>query len=930
MSIDNKKIDAFYSLLQIPLFIIEDDDKLYTSDIIKLECTDKCPGCDHFIKSKLKNDNNDLLTCKSNYSFIKISIGQNTIFCGPFTIGRSNDENSDRTNLIRDIHPEYIDNLTLIIKNFFKEINSFQENSYSQVLKLFSNLLNDNTGTYIIDFVNNLCKLSSSDRVILYKNEMDSFFLTGNPIVASSMGKSLEFNERILYNNIPDRVMKKLRNNNYVYENGIELKEEFYEIYEFFNCRSFILLPIFFSNNLKGLLVFINDDISNRDKNAIKFCEKTAQLISYYFEKKFHETNSKENEKKYRAIFYNMIDSFFQISIDGKISLVNPSAMKLLKIKEAKQIIGKNISEFIPNSSQKDFLFSHILTHSRTIGFPVTLMDNNNLQIEAEITAYQIKDQNGNLTGIEGTIRDLSRVKNAEKKGELHQNYLNTVIDNLPLGIFAFKADDPHTIYIWNKEMEHLFYYKREIVIGEGIKSTFNDMFYDRIVKSSDKMLKSNKKISIIKRFFITTEKGHFTAKIVLVPIKQVIADESNEDTTIIGIIEDITESILNENKLKKAINNAEAANVAKSQFLANMSHEIRTPLNGILGFAQILSEELKDKDELTDYTSTIISSGKNLLAILNDILDLSKIESNSVTINKSFHSLRELISEIKDIYQFESQKNNIDFLIDINENIPTLLYIDINKIRQVLFNLLGNAFKFTSEGSISVVINLSSKNQTSCDISIDIIDTGIGIDDNYQKLIFEPFQQQDNKSTRNYGGTGLGLTITKKLIEMMNGNISLKSKKNHGSDFSIFLPNILFKNNLTTLDSDLIFNKLTGKKLFYYCQSETEINEMAQFFEQYNLLISLIISERQFEKQLETNRPDIIIMHFEELSNEAISIIEYLSTLICYDIEPVKILIIDYFDQKKLEFIKDNFNDYIIGANDKDELLYRIDNLLG
>lgn len=336
--------------------------------------------------------------------------------------------------------------------------------------------------------------------------------------------------------------------------------------------------------------------------------------------------------------------------------------------------------------------------------------------------------------------------------------------------------------------------------------------------------------------------------------------DKSERATRFIGILQDISERKKVEVELKSAKDEAEEANMAKSQFLANMSHEIRTPMNAIMGLAHLVSKSDLD-DFQKNYISKIEASSKILLRIINDILDFSKIEARKLEIENIKFNLYKVFENVSSLYTPSASNKGIDINFDIGEGVPDLLRGDPLRLEQIISNLITNAIKFTSKGEINVAVKSAEERADSVKLHFSVSDTGIGIKEDQIQKLFTAFTQADNSTTRKYGGTGLGLTITKQLVELMNGEIWVESQYGEGSTFQFFMtfdkvPDIVKPNYE-------MYPDLQGKKVLVVDHNKTSLMIIERMLRSFLFDVTAINSPFEVIELLEKNNFDLLIIDF-------------------------------------------------------------------
>ena len=326
--------------------------------------------------------------------------------------------------------------------------------------------------------------------------------------------------------------------------------------------------------------------------------------------------------------------------------------------------------------------------------------------------------------------------------------------------------------------------------------------------------------------------------------------------------------------ELENALSKAEVANKAKSTFLANMTHEIRTPMNSILGFTQILKEKSHDP-EIQKYLETINTSGQSLLRIINDVLDLSRVESGKFTLDYSRFNILRLIEETMNMYAEDVLSKNITMKFDHIDECPEFIYLDKDRLRQVLINIIGNAVKFTEEGLVEVKLTLEMVGPKDADVTIEVKDTGIGIPKENLESIFGQFEQAYDIHMH-YGGTGLGLAIAKQLVEMMNGTLEVNSTEGLGADFKISLSKVGIVDEADEVEAE-------KKKQYHFEPAKVMVVDECQvtrdLFEAYLSVTRLTVRsyESSFDalKDLSSFKPNLIITEINMRSMDGFQLAE-------------------------------------------------------
>lgn len=540
------------------------------------------------------------------------------------------------------------------------------------------------------------------------------------------------------------------------------------------------------------------------------------------------------------------------------------------------------------------------------------------------VTVSAVKDSNGVPIQIIGQVIDITESKIARKELIKNEELLRSILESTS-----------DCISIWDKDYNYQYINKaalrnvgteHENLIGKNIKISF-EKYPDLLpiwIERLDTVFSTQKLIQVEDTVPVRGELKYIESTIF--PVQS-----SQGEAFSVGVVyRDITERKIAEAELKKAKETAENANRSKSLFLANMSHEIRTPMNAIIGFSELLGGLIVD-DKQKNYISAIKTSGKNLLTLINDLLDLSKIEAGKMEILYTSVDPRIILSEIVQIFSIKFQEKGLTYEIEIDDDLPATLVLDEIRIRQVLLNLVGNAIKFTHAGSVKIKLAFTPLPSESeyIQINIAVIDTGIGIPKSEQTKIFKSFAQQKGQDRKAYGGTGLGLAISNRLIEMMEGTISLESTPNKGSCFEICLPRVKIcqrKPHSYTKKpysiNKVLFNK---EKILVVDDVESNRTLLKEILGKMNLNIIEASNGQEAVLLAMEYKPNLIIMDIRMPVMSGIEATHTLRKLAVFKKTPI-IALTASLDNRSIETIQDNgFDGYLPKPVDIPSLLGEI-----
>lgn len=524
---------------------------------------------------------------------------------------------------------------------------------------------------------------------------------------------------------------------------------------------------------------------------ALSFLMVVLVLLKVMRENKLRriaEQKSKESEWRYRGLIENSAVVMYRARLDGSIDYISNKCYMLTGY-EPIEFSGRPLFFLVQDEwKEKVRQFYHRQIQQKTYEtlyeFPIQTKEGAIRWIEQSMV---LLEDNGKPLGFQGIVKDITEKKEAEAalkaaedeiriRQEEYQFRLQAILDNIPMTVCI--KDLGGRFVMVNRRFSETFALTDAAVVGKLNQELFANEHMNDVFAAVEKQVKTTLMVAEAEGMVDTCE-GERHMLITKFPL----FDKDNNFFAICGINKDITEMVRSRQQLIDARLRAEKAERLQEEFLANMSHEIRTPMNGIIGMTDLLSDSALSSEQ-RDFVQLIKQSSNTLLAIINDILDLSKIKAGRMTFETIDFDVHEVVEEVVAAFRLKAAEKGVGIEKDIASGLPPAVKGDRYKLTQVLNNLVSNAVKFTAQGSVTVSVHSVVQNSGEISLRFAVADTGIGIAPRHLDYIFESFAQTGNDMMRRYGGTGLGLAITKRLVELQGGKIGVQSVPEQGSVF--------------------------------------------------------------------------------------------------------------------------------------------------
>ncbi|SMG12432.1 hypothetical protein SAMN05661096_00506 [Marivirga sericea] len=602
-------------------------------------------------------------------------------------------------------------------------------------------------------------------------------------------------------------------------------------------------------------------------------------------DQKINELKLNEKTKQYNELVENIPIGVYKLNRNGDLNYMSPPFKKIIGIGDrdidtndfANEVVHPNDLEYFIKAN------NYALENYQYFNLEFRIIAQGQTKW-VKATSQPNKDLDGHWYWF-GTLSDITHKKNTELKVKESEQQLQNIFSSMQEALLFY--DEHGIIQSINDSTQEIVKLSKKDILGTHLMpSVLNLLDIDgKIIERTEHpvhvALKEKQSFSDIRVQLVNQETNYK----IWIEANIKIIDAKDKHWALVTF-NDITDRFKAEKQLLEAKQAAESANQAKSTFLANMSHEIRTPLNGVIGFSDLLRKTNLNVLQ-TDYTQHIYNSAHSLLGIINDILDFSKIEAGKLKLQKEEVDAIKLVESAANFITYQTSQKDLELVIDFQNNVPQYFQADELRLRQILINLLGNAVKFTEKGTIVLRVSTVEKTNKVC---FEVIDTGIGISKKQQKNIFSAFEQADVSTTRKFGGSGLGLTISNKLLKMMGSQLKLDSSINQGSNFNFTIdlkPNEINEERWT---DKISFERL--RHVLIVDDNPIMLNSLKDFLTIFGLKVVIKNSAIEAHKIMnERNDFDLILIDEVMSSINGIELLDLLQQKNLIDSTPVIIL---------------------------------------
>lgn len=653
------------------------------------------------------------------------------------------------------------------------------------------------------------------------------------------------------------------------------------------------------------LLLRLNRDIQLR--------HKTEELLQ-------------KSEAQYRQFVENAGVINYTSNVSGIFTFISQQVITLTGY-APEELVGKHFSillspDWVPKvaeSYQQQFTSRKRET---SLTFPILHKNGETRWVQQDAI---LLEKDNMVQGFQCVVKDVTeqtiaqkQVEKMEEEKKEYQYRIQAMLDNAPLIIYVKDLDGRYILI--NRQFTQTFGLADEQVLGKKVVDMEgNRHATERYISADKQVIETGKPVEL--EDVLSTANGDRH----LLTIKFPLFDKNNKVFGISGFMKDITDMVKYRHELIAARQKAESAEVLQEQFLANMSHEIRTPMNGIVGMTGLLMQTPLQPQQ-QEYVQIVKQSSDNLLVLINDILDLSKIKAGKISIEKIPFSLDDVIKPLNAAFRLKAAEKELGFSILLHPSVPLFLFGDPHRLGQVISNLLSNAMKFTEKGYVTMEINVQQEDKEQVTLGFQVSDSGIGIDEKQLPLIFESFSQASADTTRRFGGTGLGLAITKRLIELQHGSIHVTSKAGIGTTFTILLPfrvsseEEVMKGKVKHAAQPEVLQNYQGKHVLIVEDNEVNQRVLQYNLEQYNLTVAVVNNGREAIQWLNKNKTDLIMMDLHMPLMDGLQATDYIRRQLKSTI-PIIILTASVLRNERQRCLNIGANDYIAKPFAREEL---------